>query len=353
MLAAFASIFIIHCFLTALLEVIPPDCESLDHTNLYSESSALSFAFNSGIIDDIMGGEGALYTVNGRMSSGIFDFSIKNTRSHNSYTLSVHNSQLEIDAGYENRNSLCIVEAKNIAPEDFLIRQLFYPCKLWQTKVSKPILCVFLVYSNDIFTAFKYKFTNINDYNSIQLLESKRYAIASEPITLDDIAEALETTHISQEPEIPFPQANSFERVIDFLSILAEHDLSRDETTAIYEFNERQTNYYSDACRYLGLVEKYREDDGSVMYRLTTVAKNLMCLNHKEKNLRLVQAILSRQVFNQSLKIAIENARLPSNDEIVSVFRNASLARPINETTIRRRTSTVRSWVDWILSQCE
>ena len=55
-----------------------PNLETLDYTNLYSESSALLFAYNSGIIHNIMESVGDVsYTVNGRMSSGTFDFNIQ------------------------------------------------------------------------------------------------------------------------------------------------------------------------------------------------------------------------------------------------------------------------------------
>lgn len=54
-----------------------PNLQTIDYTNLYSESSALLFAYNSGIIADILGGE-AVFTVNGRMSSGSFSYWVRN-----------------------------------------------------------------------------------------------------------------------------------------------------------------------------------------------------------------------------------------------------------------------------------
>ncbi|HBK96393.1 MAG TPA: translation elongation factor, partial [Microcoleaceae bacterium UBA10368] len=57
------------------IEVIPvefpAEIESIDYTNLYSESSALHCAFNIGIIDDLVG-EKTAYTVSGRMSTESF-----------------------------------------------------------------------------------------------------------------------------------------------------------------------------------------------------------------------------------------------------------------------------------------
>lgn len=335
-----------------LIEVDPPNLESLDFTNLYSESAALSFAFNSGIIYDIMQDESTLFTVNGRMSSGSFKFHMSALKNYNPYTILVENSQIEIDAGYEGRDTFCIIEAKNIAPEDFMIRQLYYPYRLWESKIKKRILCVFFVYSNDIFTAFKYEFNKRSHYNSLNLLDVKRYAIASKPITILDITKIVEEIRFFEEPAVQFPQANSFERVIDLLSILAEHDLSRDETTARYEFNSRQTNYYSDACRYLGLVEKY-QDEGIVMYRLTPTAKNIMKKKHKDKILGLISVLLTRPIFYHAFKETLANAALPTDQQLIDIFDRNPLVTPINDTTVRRRISTVKAWVEWIFRQAE
>ncbi|WP_200888864.1 DUF7226 domain-containing protein [Aphanizomenon flos-aquae] len=36
-------------------------------------------------------------------------------------------------------------------------------------------------------------------------------------------------------------------------------ELTKEEITANYQFNQRQTNYYTDAARYLGFVDKYKD----------------------------------------------------------------------------------------------
>lgn len=150
-----------------------PNLQTIDYTNLYSESSALLFAYNSGIIADILGGE-AVFTVNGRMSSGAFSYWVRNNRlPAGEQHLDVVNAQVEIDAGYESRDALMLCEAKNAAVDELLIRQLYYPYRLWSSKISKPILPVFLVYSNDVFHAFIYRFFDREFYNSLELVEHK------------------------------------------------------------------------------------------------------------------------------------------------------------------------------------
>jgi hypothetical protein len=329
-----------------------PDLETLDYTNLYSEASALLFAYNSGIISDIMGDDDIHFTVNGRMASGQFDYAVRNTLNPNRpYPIQVRNTQVEIDAGYEGPEKFCICEAKNVAVGEILVRQLYYPYRLWTSKISKTIQPVFLVYSNDVFYAFVCEFTDLNDYNSLQVVESKSYTFADEIITFTEVIELWKSITPTSEPDITFPQADKFERVIDLLSVLFENDLSRDEVTLKYEFAERQTNYYIDACRYLSLVEKYQTAENPVMYRLTPEARRMMNLRYKAKYLSFIRCILKMPVFHKVFGVAIQDAHTPPKSIIREMMAQAGLS--LNETTLDRRTSTVRGWMDWIFNQCE
>jgi hypothetical protein len=114
-----------------------------------------------------------------------------------------------------------IIEAKNRKCDDFLIRQLYYPYRLWRSKVTnKRIIPIFLTISNDVFSFFIYRFTDELNYNSIELIEQKNFIIGLEPITLEEVEEIINNTRIKREPEIPFPQANDFEKCINLLEIL-------------------------------------------------------------------------------------------------------------------------------------
>ncbi|WP_278522967.1 DUF6997 domain-containing protein [Clostridium cochlearium] len=105
--------------------------------------------------------------------------------------LKVMNSQVEIDGGFEGKYALALLEAKNSISEDFLIRQLYYPFRLWNKKVSKEVKPIFMTYSNDVFSFYEYKFTNEFEYNSLRLLKQKNYIINKEDILLEDILEIL------------------------------------------------------------------------------------------------------------------------------------------------------------------
>ncbi|NET24300.1 type II restriction enzyme [Okeania sp. SIO1I7] len=335
-----------HSKLESIPWQFPREIETIDYTNLYSESSALLCAFNIGIIDDLVGSK-TKFTVSGRMSTGTFDFSIKNSINNQPYSINVANSQCEIDAGFETDDCLILIEAKNYKVEDFLIRQLYYPYRLWSKKIGKRIVPVLMTYSNDIFSFFIYEFVDISDYNSISLVENKNYVIAADKIQRSDIDLLLTQIKIIPEPpKIPFPQANKFERLIDLISLLLENDLTSDEITENYQFDERQTYYYASAGKYLELITKQGKN-----FTLTNQAKDIFCQRYKLKYLKLIEKILEHEVFNQAFKLSLEIANIPSKKQIIQLLSESNLK--VADTTRERRASTVKNWIYWIWSQID
>ena len=135
---------------------LPDYIQSLDVNDIFSESVALNCAFVSGIIADFMEDEKILPTTTGRMGAGEFDFEISNIKNNSIYRVPVKNSQIEIDAAYEGIKNFAIIEAKRDISEDFLIRQLYYPYRTWQDRLSKNIKPIFLVYSNGIYHLYEF-----------------------------------------------------------------------------------------------------------------------------------------------------------------------------------------------------
>ncbi|MCX6049262.1 MAG: hypothetical protein NT075_29525 [Chloroflexi bacterium] len=219
----------------------PSSIETIDYTDLYSEVSALLCAYNAGILADVIG-ENVQLTVFGRMSTSQFPYQVKSTLSNNLYAVRVDNAQCEIDGGFEGETKFAIIEAKNYTADDFLIRQLYYPYRLWRKKTSKEVIPIFMSYSNDVFDFFVYKFSDDLCYNSIELVAQRSYQIAPENIELADIGAVFDSIQIRSEEQLaPFPQADKFRRVIDLLGLLYEKDLSQSEITQNYQFNTRQT----------------------------------------------------------------------------------------------------------------
>jgi hypothetical protein len=329
----------------------PGELETINPQDLYSESAALLCAYNVGIIDRLLH-ESVSLTVLGRMSTGEFDYSINDIRQGQPVTIRVTNSQCEIDSGFEGPSTFAIVEAKNESVSDFLVRQLYYPYRLWTTRTNKEVIPMFLSYSNDIFSFYVFRFAVLNDYNSIELVDRKRYQIGSREIELVDIIAALDKVRVLPEPEgVPFPQADRFSRIVDLLTQLsAAGSLSQEDITTNHAFDVRQTQYYTNAGRYLGLVQVTRSREDGVVYSLTPEAAAILIKQPPSRNLALVERILEHGVFNEAVRLYLSGSARPTLDQVEAIMQNAGLGLDREgNTTIRRRAQTVLAWVDWII----
>lgn len=327
---------------------LPTCIQSIDYKNITSESIALNCAYVASILADFLEEENLFPTVSGRMSAGSFSFRIMNQATKKPVKLEVSNAQLEIDGGYEGNRQLAIIEAKNFISEDFLIRQLYYPFRLWRGKLTKKVTPVFLIYSNGIFTLYEYEFQDPEDYNSLLLVKHKNYSVEPLEITLDDIVNLLQRIKITRELPVPFPQADSFRRVINLCELLDEGELSKDDITLNYAFDPRQTNYYTDAGRYLGLIQK-RTEEGKIVFSLTSEGQRIMRAKFKARQLLLVETILKHKAFNDVLHCYLNLQDMPSKNDVVNIMKQADLYHIKSELTFQRRASTITGWINWIL----
>ena len=327
----------------------PPYIQSLDSENITSEALALNCAYITNMLKDFLGEEGLVPTVSGKMGSGIFSFEIKKIDSDEKIDVTVEKSRMEIDGGYEGVNSLALVEAKNVISDDFLVRQLYYPYRLWKSKIQKDVRPIFVVYSNGIFTIYEYKFNDINEYSSIELVKSKKYSIEETDIDLGTIQDLInEINTFAEEPMVSFPQANSFERVINLCELLENSEKNKEEITELYEFVERQTNYYTDAAIYLGLVRK--NGKRTKTFELTETGKQILKLKYKARQLAFAKLILSHKVFYLTIQKYFENVDMPEPSEIVKFMKECNLYKIGSDSTYYRRASTIKAWIDWIIN---
>lgn len=183
-------------------------------------------------------------------------------------------------------------------------------------------------------------------------MKQKNYVIATE-ISLSDIIDLLQSTPVLREPEISFPQANSMERIINLMELLNEKPMTKQEITINYGFDERQTNYYTDAGRYLNLIEKEMDVNRNIFFYLTSVGRHIMQLDYKERQLEVVSLILSHKVFRETLELHLRFGEMPTNQEIVKIMKCSSLYQVEADSTYERRASTVSGWVNWILRLIE
>jgi hypothetical protein len=322
--------------------------ETLDFDHITSESTAISCAYVSGILESFLG-EDITPTISGRMSSDRFRFEIASA-GNITRQIDVDRAQIEIDAGFESKESFNLIEAKNHFSDDFVIRQLYYPYRKWQAAIQKPVRNIFLTYSNGVFELREYIFLRLHDYNSIKLVQCQKYAICNFQINIQSIQDMLNRAKPENEPVgIPFPQADSFDRVINLCELLASEEcLSKAAITENYGFNKRQTDYYTNACQYLGLADAQAQG-----FVLTPKAREIFQQHIQWRRKFFIEQLLKRRVFKEALALYFDQVALPSGDQLVAIMRQAQLPGIHSEITLGRRASTVRAWIDWIAAQIE
>ena len=151
------------------------DFDLISSTVGNSEMQYLDFAYANSLIRTFMEDPSLVLTIRGRKYTPSFSFTV------NGFNLDVEGVQTEVDAGYEGKNSLVLVEAKNSKTKNTIIRQLYYPYRQWYESTGKTVYPLFfekrIINGEQIFYIWQYEFTNPLDYNSIHLVKSGRYRI--------------------------------------------------------------------------------------------------------------------------------------------------------------------------------
>ncbi|MBQ5152425.1 type II restriction enzyme [Macrococcoides caseolyticum] len=329
-----------------------PNFESINTDTISSEAKAISVMNLSGILEDFLNVEDNFSTFSGKMGVGKFNFDVKLKNSKKKINIQVDKSICEIDAGYENDDSIVIVEAKNIVNSDFHVRQLYYPYRLWDTIVSKPIRLVFAVYTNKIFRLYEYRFKDIQDISSIELVKYKLYSIDSTDIQMDEIKAIHEKTkietddnmsHFNKSNKVPFIQADSFDKVISLIENLYDNPMNKFEVAEeVLNVDPRQSDYYFNAARYIGLLKK--NSKGEMI--LTPLSEKMMKMSYKQRVVIMLQQIFKHKIFYESFEQYINTDNLPSQLEIIEKMRDYNVC---SEKVINRRSKSVISWLNWII----
>lgn len=138
-----------------------------------SEMQHLDFAYASSLIRTFMKDPSLVLTIRGRKYTPKkgFDFMVGGNK------IKVSSVQTEIDAGYEGRNQLVLIEAKNSKTKNTIIRQLYYPLRAWQVSTKKEIHTLFFEKQGEYYSIWEFIFEDVNDYNSIKLINSDKFII--------------------------------------------------------------------------------------------------------------------------------------------------------------------------------
>ncbi|MDU5018035.1 MAG: hypothetical protein E6X13_08220 [Corynebacterium sp.] len=316
---------------------LPAGLDTLSLEGVSSEAVALNGASASGMLEDFLGCAPLQATVAGRMSTRGIEVRLPDL----GVDVAVDRAQMEIDGGFESLEHLVLVEAKNHLSEDFNIRQLYFPYRRFQQRLAKDVVPVYLVYSNGIFHLYRYEFRDPADFRSISLVDSARYALSSSHLDAQAALDIVRAVAPEPEPAVPFPQANSFERVVNLLELIALQPLSKAEITQRYDFDPRQADYYANAARYLGLAEPV-EDTWEPTERGRRVIEQPQ---RDARNGALIRALAARRVFREVLELSLARGAVASTAEICAAMDGLGLSL----ATSRRRASTVARWTQWVL----
>ncbi|MFT8705079.1 type II restriction enzyme [Bifidobacterium aquikefiricola] len=325
-----------------------PNLETIDFDDLTSESNAINAMNITGILDDFLRADRTVETFNGRMGTKQFSFDVDLVHG-GSKRVNVNSAQLEIDGGFENDDSIVIMEAKNVPHPDFHVRQLYFPYRLWQGKVKKNIRLVFSQYVDSTYHLFEYSFDDPENYSSIRLLRQANYSFQSSAITWDDLHKLWDNTRPvtddnQDQTPIPFIQADHFPRLISLIEKMSKAKTMTAADIALYmEFDIRQSSYYASAGKYLEIIENAGHGHGS---QLTVLGQKLMLKKIRDRRLELVRLIIRHQIFHDFLASIFECGELPSRAEVKEKMLTYNVCAP--GETLNRRASSVLGWLRWI-----
>lgn len=137
-----------------------------------SEMQHLDFAYASSLIRTFLGDDSLVLSIRGRKYTPQFHFSTSAYQN-----ISVVSVQTEVDSGFEGRDKIVLVEAKNAHTSNVIIRQLYYPMRQWSIHTDKQIITLFFEKRGNEFLLWEFGFSDILNYNSIFCKNSAKFRI--------------------------------------------------------------------------------------------------------------------------------------------------------------------------------
>lgn len=297
-----------------------------------SEMQYLDYSFNSGAIENLLGISPLYQSIRGREYSKQFQFKVNQTQ------LNIESVQLEVDSGLEGEDTIVLIEAKIKTPEDFIIRQLFYPYNHFKiVSPNKKIVPIFFTYepNTKLYNFWIYEFTDPGNYNSIRLKEVRSLTISAE--------QEFKISDIKPRGIVAYkdlvPQANDLNKVIELVFKVHEGINHYKNVAEYFDFDERQSSYYREAAEALGLIASEKG-----IYQLTDVGNQFVSLPVEKRNLFMVELLSDFSLVKAGLDILKEKDQLTQEDLEYFIEKEFDLSG----TTIPRRASSLVSWFKWI-----
>lgn len=309
-----------------------------------SESQHLDYCFNVGLIEKFADVTGLRQTIRGRKRMPAIDFCVGNIG-----PIHVQQGvQVEVDLGCEGRADIVLVEAKLGQPKDFIIRQLFYPYRMWMNKIPEKNIRPWFFCSEEtggrrLYRFWQYRFADDNQYNSLVFDRGAAFLVEAQRARLS-VNELLREHHKSRKKGKLWdvPQADDFIKVAE-LPLMVEQGIDTADKVAVhFDFDPRQSSYYRQAAEFLGLVAF--EDKGK--YGLTDLGREYVNRAADERREILAGLLVQFPPMRAALEL-FDHARERGvgKKEVARLIEDHS---KITQSTPGRRASTLIAWMKWL-----
>ncbi len=299
-----------------------------------SEMSQLDRLFQCKLIEQIIGTDEIFATIRGRRFAPHFDYRVGDLGE-----FSARGIQYEVDQGYETRDEIILFEAKNTTPQDFLIRQIYFPYRVYLERFGKRVRLFFFNYNgtSGVNSFHEYRFADPQQYRSIEVCSSQHFRVhfpENKPRTLGEWLKITPVVATTQPWEVP--QADDFAKVIDFpLQVSAGCDDSG-KIAGAFDFSERQSSYYRRAAEQMGLIQGYN---------LTDEGRAYIELSAGERQEKMIANLLRQPVIRCALESALKGDGTINKAAVAaSIDKHTSLTGD----TVPRRAISVISWLRWL-----
>ena len=138
-----------------------------------SEMQHLDYAFAVSLLRHFVEDDSLALTIRGRKYTPEFTF----RAGDGGHVIKACGVQTEVDAGYEGREQVVLVEAKPAAARNVIIRQLYYPYRQWRENSGKRVRPMFFTRDGDLFKVWEFEVAVLDDYHSIRLVRSGAFEI--------------------------------------------------------------------------------------------------------------------------------------------------------------------------------
>lgn len=138
-----------------------------------SEMQHLDYAYAASLIRTFTDDPSLVLTIRGRKYTPDFEFYV------GKQLIKVSSVQTEVDAGYEGKNQIVLIEAKNFSATNVIIRQLYYPFRQWREHTKKKVVTLFFdkARGEDVYSIWEFEFQDPKNYSSITLVKSGKFRI--------------------------------------------------------------------------------------------------------------------------------------------------------------------------------